>query len=228
MALQIGSLVHVRQRRWLIEDVQPGQRETDCDLVDLSCVDDDARGQPSSVLWQAKLDAKVLDKNPWDSVGKKGFDDPDAFAAYLHKRRWNSVTVTDPSLSQAPIHAGIRIDAYQLEPLRKALVLPRVKLFIADDVGLGKTIEAGLVARELLLRRNINAIVVIAPPSMLPQWQDELEVRFGLSFTIMDREYFAKMRRERGYGVNPWTTQSYFLLSNRRIIDGAYATGLLD
>ena len=63
----------------------------------------------------------------------------------------------------APFRAGIRLDAYQLEPLRKALMLPRVNLFIADDVGLGKTIEAGLIARELLLRRKVRYIVVACP-----------------------------------------------------------------
>lgn len=226
--LQVGSLIQVRQRRWLVEAVYPRHSDAEADLVDLSCVDDDAQGQPLSVLWQAELDARILDKNPWASVGKKGFDNPDVFAAYLHTRRWNSVTATDPSLFQSPFRAGIRIDAYQLEPLRKALVLPRVNLFIADDVGLGKTIEAGLIARELLLRRKINSIVVVAPPSMLAQWRDELESRFGLSFIVMDRDYFAKMRRERGYGVNPWMTHSYFLLSNRRVIDETYAAGLLD
>ena len=58
------------------------------------------------------------------------------------------------------------LDAYQLLPLRKALRLPRVNLLIADDVGLGKTVEAGLITRELLLRRRIDFIVIAAPPAM--------------------------------------------------------------
>ena len=77
-------------------------------------------------------------------------------AAWLRALSWNCVTATDPDLFQAPFRAGIRIDAYQLDPLCKALRLPRVNLLIADDVGLGKTIEAGLIARELLLRRRID------------------------------------------------------------------------
>ena len=86
--------------------------------------------------------------------------------------RWNCVTATNPGLFQAPFRAGIRIDAYQLEPLRKALRLPRVNLFIADDVGLGKTIEAGLIATELRLRRRVQELVVSCPPSMLLQWKE--------------------------------------------------------
>jgi SNF2 family DNA or RNA helicase len=69
------------------------------------------------------------------------------------------VTATDSRLFQSPFRAGIRIDPYQLEPLYKAPRLPRVNLFIADDVGLGKTIEAGLIATELLLRRRVQEIV---------------------------------------------------------------------
>jgi hypothetical protein len=194
----IGALVHVRQRQWIVESITSRSNIAEFDLVDLACVDDDAQGALLSVFWQAEVDARVLDENPWARLGATGFDDADVFAAYLHTRRWNSVTATDTSLFQAPFRAGIRIDAYQLEPLRKALLLPRVNLFIADDVGLGKTIEADLIARELLLRRKVTSIVVIAPPSMLPQWHEELETRFGLSFVIIDRDYFTKVRRERG------------------------------
>jgi hypothetical protein len=105
----------------------------------------------------------------WRDLAAKGFDPPRQFAAFLHTLRWNCVTATDPNLFQAPFRAGIKIDAYQMEPLRKALRLPRVNLFIADDTGLGKTIEAGLIARELLLRKKAKTIVVAAPPSVLEQ-----------------------------------------------------------
>ena len=110
-----------------------------------------------------------------------------------------------------------------MEPLRKALRLPRVNLFIADDTGLGKTIEAGLIARELLLRRKAKTIVVAAPPSVLEQWKGELEDRFGLVFEILDRAYLTRMRRERGFGVNPWMTHSRFLVSHNLLIDPSYA-----
>ena len=223
-----GRIALVRQRRYLVENVTPPPSPNDATLVDLSCLDDDAQGEPLSVLWEHELDARVLEDDGWSAVAEKGFDDPALFAAYLRTLSWNCVTATDPNLFQAPFRAGIRIDAYQLDPLRKALRLPRVNLFIADDVGLGKTIEAGLIVRELLLRRRIDRIVVACPPAMLDQWQDELEARFGLTFAILDRTYVTRMRRERGFSVNPWTTHSRFLISHRLLVDEAYASGLRD
>lgn len=189
----------------------------------MACLDDDAQGQPLDVIWELELSPEILDTEVWQSIGKRGFDPPRHFAAYIHTLRWNCVTATDPRLFQAPFRAGIRIDAYQLEPLRKALLLPRVNLFIADDVGLGKTIEAGLIASELLLRRRVRELIVACPPSMLLQWKDELETRFGLTFEILDRAYIEHVRQERGYGVNPWTTFPRFLVSHRLLVDETYA-----
>ena len=179
-----------------------------------------------TLLWQDEPDAELIGSDPWAKVGAKEFDRSERFAAYLRTLRWNCVTSTDPTLLQAPFRAGIRIDAYQLEPLRKALQLPRVNLFIADDVGLGKTIEAGLIARELLLRRRVDTIVIAAPPSMIPQWHDEMETRFGLSFNVMDREFVLNVRRERGHATNPWNTHSRFLISQRLLSEDAYAANL--
>jgi superfamily II DNA or RNA helicase len=174
------------------------------------------------VFWDYELDRRVLKGEGWQNLAAEGFDSPRRFAAFLHTLRWNCLTATDPNLFQAPFRAGIKIDAYQMEPLRKALRLPRVNLFVADDTGLGKTIEAGLIARELLLRKKVKTIVVATPPSVLEQWKAELEERFGLVFELLDRAYLTRMRRERGFGVNPWRTHSRFLISHNLLIDPTY------
>jgi ERCC4-related helicase len=106
--------------------------------------------------------------------------------------------------------------------------MPRVSLFIADDVGLGKTIEAGLILRELLLRQKVHRVVVIAPPSVVLQWKGEMESRFGLGFAVMDRAYISAMRRQRGWGINPWATHTRFILSQALVRDEAYAGPLRD
>ena len=223
---QVGELVQVRSRRWLVEEVVAGELPGRSALVTLACADDDAQGQSLQVYWDFELDRRILAEEGWSHLAERGFDDPRQFAAFLHTLRWHCVTATDDQLFQAPFRAGIHIDAYQMEPLRKALKLPRVNLFIADDTGLGKTVEAGLIARELLLRRKAKSIVVAAPPSVLEQWKGELEDRFGLVFEILDRAYLARMRRERGFGVNPWLTHSRFLISHNLLIDPAYADPL--
>jgi len=216
-----GELVQVRSRRWLVEEVRPlGDGNS---VVDLACADDDAQGEELQVLWEYEIDRRILEEEGWADLASRGFDDPRHFAAFLNTLRWNTVTATDPNLFQAPFRAGITIDAYQMEPLRKALRLPRVNLFIADDTGLGKTIEAGLIARELLLRRKAKTIVVAAPPSVLEQWKAELDERFGLVFEVLDRRYFAEVRRERGFGINPWETHSRFLVSHNLLTDPTYA-----
>ncbi len=158
----------------------------------------------------------------------KGFDNPRYFSAYFHTLRWNCVTSTDPRLFQSPYRAGIEVNAYQLEPLRKALRMPRVNLFIADDVGLGKTIEAGLILREMLLRQKIKRVVISCPPSVVQQWKEEMESRFGLTFTIYDRAFVAARRRSRGYSINPWTTHNRFIISHALLRNETYAAPLRD
>lgn len=220
-----GQIVQVRTRRYLVDRVEPARNGAGT-RVGLLCLDDDAQGQALDVVWELELEKTILDEETWGSIGKKGFDSPRFFAAYMRTLRWNCVTATDPRLFQAPFRAGIQIDAYQLEPLRKALLLPRVNLFIADDVGLGKTIEAGLIGIELLLRRRVREVVIVCPPSMLSQWQEEMDSRFGLVFEILNRDYVERVRRERGFGVNPWTTYPRMLVSNKLLIDEFYAAPL--
>ena len=106
-----GRIALVRQRRYLVENVTAPPSPDDATLVELSCLDDDAQGEPLSVLWEHELDARVLEDDGWSAVADKGFDDPALFAAYLRTLSWNCVTATDANLFQAPFRAGIRIDA---------------------------------------------------------------------------------------------------------------------
>ena len=221
-----GRIIRVRSRQYLVEEVIPA--ESGDTRVRLACLEDDAQGEALEVFWEREIDAQILEATSWESVASRGFDHPRYFSAYLHALRWNCVTSTDSKLFQAPYRAGIEVKAYQLEPLRKALKMPRVNLFIADDVGLGKTIEAGLILREMLMRQKIKRVVISCPPSVVRQWKDEMESRFGLTFIIYDRDFVASKRRERGYGVNPWKTHSRFIISHSLLRDDAYAAPLRD
>ena len=225
--LKPGAVVRCRTRRYLVEDVQKPREKGADTVVSMACMEDQAIGQRLTVFLEREIDFEVLGESSWEVVAKRGFDQPRQFSAYLNTLRWNCVTATDAELFQAPYRAGIDVKAYQLEPLRKALQMPRVGLFIADDVGLGKTIEAGLILREMLLRQRIRRVVISCPPSVLRQWQEEMAQRFGLAFTVMDRAYMAKVRQERGYGTNPWSTGSRFLISHALLRNSDYATPLM-
>jgi ERCC4-related helicase len=226
MGIEQGDFVEVRGRQWLVEAINDAQ--PDLTTVKLSCIADDAQGEQIEVLWDAEIGARVLEEDAWSRVGRGAPDSPEVLAAYVKAIRWRSATAADRDLLQAPFRAGIRLDAYQLLPLRKALRLPRVNLLIADDVGLGKTVEAGLVARELLLRRRIDYIVISAPAAMTAQWKGELESKFGLTFDIIDRDRIHELRRLRGFSVNPWTTGSRFILSHSLLAEEDYVAGLRD
>jgi len=224
--LKPGAVVRCRTRRYLVEDVQAPLEPGADTVVSMACMEDDAIGARLTVFREREIDFKVLGESSWEAVAQRGFDQPKQFSAYLNTLRWNCVTATDAELFQAPYRAGIDVKAYQLEPLRKALQMPRVGLFIADDVGLGKTIEAGLILREMLLRQRIKRVVISCPPSVLRQWQEEMASRFGLAFTVMDRAYLAKVRQERGYGTNPWSTGSRFLISHALLRNSEYSAPL--
>ncbi|MGH3769886.1 MAG: DISARM system SNF2-like helicase DrmD [Pseudonocardiaceae bacterium] len=90
-------------------------------------------------------------------------DEPSQLAAFLHAVRWGAIASADTTALQAPFRSGIQIEDYQLDPVVRALSMPRTKLLIADDVGLGKTIEAGLVMQELMLRHRARTMLIVNP-----------------------------------------------------------------
>ena len=171
-------------------------------LVTLTSIEDDALGEELQVFWELEPGARKLEKVDLPEAG--GFDKPDRLDAFLDAVRWGAASTADVKNIQAPFRAGIEIEDYQLDPVVRAIQMPRVNLLIADDVGLGKTIEAGVVALELILRHRARRVLVLCPASLQVQWRDQMRDKFGLDFRIVDSELMRDLRRKRGINVNPW------------------------
>ena len=205
-----GQLVQVRARPWVVTDVEAGGMPLNAlaladpeHLVTLRPIDDGAEPDESlRVIWEVEPGARVIERGGLPSPTQ--FDDPQRFDAFLDAVRWAMTSQADRRQLLAPFQSGIEIEAYQLEPVARAIAMPRTSLLIADDVGLGKTIEAGLVAQELLLRYRARRMLVLCPADLQQQWRDELREKFGLEFWIVDSELVRELRRTRGLAANPW------------------------
>jgi len=90
---------------------------------------------------------------------------------------------------------SLRPRPYQVVPLLMALRLETVRLLVADDVGIGKTIEAGLIARELLDRGEVKRIAVLCPPHLCEQWQQELREKFHIDAVVVRSGTASKLER---------------------------------
>ncbi|MGW4272142.1 hypothetical protein ACWEGQ_07190 [Streptomyces seoulensis] len=94
-------------------------------------------------------------------------------------------------------HGRIDVEPYQLVPVLVAMRQPRVRLLVADDVGLGKTIEAGLVLMELARRGRADRVLIASPAGLQDQWVEEMRFRFNLDFTKVDsRKWLASIFRD--------------------------------
>ncbi|MBB2998289.1 superfamily II DNA or RNA helicase [Paraburkholderia tropica] len=103
--------------------------------------------------------------------------------------------------------------AYQLVPLLMALKLPTVRLLIADDVGIGKTIEGALIARELLDRGEIQRLTVLCPPHLCEQWQRELAERFHIHAVVVRSNTADRLERDLPPGTSLFHAHPYTVVS---------------
>jgi superfamily II DNA or RNA helicase len=98
-----------------------------------------------------------------------------------------------------------RILAHQVESTHRIVNAHRTRFLLADEVGLGKTVEAGLVIKEFIYRHNYKRILIVCPASLLLQWQREMESKFNEKFTLVDRRALGGKAGKRGGGpANPW------------------------
>lgn len=207
-----GQIVIVRQRPFVVSDILTStlplpatvqDRATRQHLLRLSSVEDEGLGEELSVVWELEPGAIPVEKASLPQL--QAFDLPRVLDAFLDAVAWGSVSSADDKALQAPFRSGVEVDDYQLDPVVRALSMPRVNLLVADDVGLGKTIEAGLVMQELILRHRARSILIVCPSSIQLQWKEEMRDKFGLDFRVVDSALLADLRRRRGIHVNPWT-----------------------
>ena len=214
---RVGMLARVRNRRGIVASVTPydGDAASDAGRLHMVQVEYKDHDSPHSerLLWELEPGRELLEPNRLPRVHDAPPMPADDFDALLRAARWTALMpYLDPDGAgpldrqpvSSPLHSGIRVEDYQLVPLLRALRMPRVNLLIADDVGLGKTVEAGLILKELLLRRRIRRVLVLAPAALRLQWRDELDAKFALPFEVVDRERTERLRRELGIDANPW------------------------
>lgn len=219
---RVGMLATLRNRRGIIVAVEDfeGTRERH-HLVSVEYTDSD--GVPEeTVLWEREHGRKLLEPHALPRVAHDVPMPPHEFDAVVRAARWHAFSPflrpDDPTKRvdrplAAPFFGAVQVDDFQLVPVLRALQMPRVSLLIADDVGLGKTIEAGLVLSELLLRRRIRRVLILSPAALRTQWRQEMRDKFSLTFDLIDRGETFALQKRLGLDANPWRTFSRVIAS---------------
>lgn len=172
MTFSVGSLVKARGREWVL---LPESDEEMLVLRPLGGSDDEIAGVYL----------------PLETVEPASFSlpDPQTVGDYRSAKLLRDAVRLGFRSSAGPFRSfarlGVEPRPYQLVPLLMALKLDPVRILISDDVGIGKTIEAGLIARELLDRGEIQRLAVLCPPQLAEQWQAELRDKFHIEAELV-------------------------------------------
>ena len=194
-----GSVIVARQRLWRV-DAQAQQ------VLTATAIDGGEPEQRQFYLpFEPVRPGRLEPPNP-EIVGQ-----PAAQALLLQAYRLSLLHGTAPLISLQ--RSRVIPKDYQLVPVVMALELPRVRLLIADDVGLGKTIEAGLIMTELLARQPAARVLLIVPANLREQWQEALDTFFHLPARIISTRHRREMERELPPGANPWAAYRCLITS---------------
>lgn len=186
---EIGSLVRVREREWI---VVPSPRP---DLLLLRPLGGSAAETCGVYL---PIEGRQVQSATFAPPDPHFAGDAGAGSLLRDAARLSLRSGAGPFRALGRI--AVRPRPYQFVPLIMALRLNPIRLLIADDVGIGKTIEAGLIVRELLDRGEIRRFTVLCPPHLCDQWQRELATRFALDAVIVRASTAAALERSLPHG----------------------------
>ncbi|MBN1908368.1 MAG: DEAD/DEAH box helicase [Pirellulales bacterium] len=190
-----GTEVHVRGLRWEVVSSESLGPQA---LFRLHGLENAVLGQELDVLY------------PFEAIEPVIHDlRPDRAAPLTNWLVYHQAFLLEQALGPHALLAvqpgRLRIEPYQLVPVLRAIRMSRVRLFLCDGVGLGKTVQAGLVLTELIARRLAHRILVVSPAGpLLEQWKTEMSQRFGLRLEVIDRAKLDEIRRSTELGSNPF------------------------
>ncbi|MFP4644910.1 MAG: DEAD/DEAH box helicase, partial [Spirochaetales bacterium] len=203
-----GNRVVIRDAEWLVTGTRTARNEHQ--VIDCLGLSEIVKDEPASFLTELEDDIQVLDPAETALV-------PDESSNYEKSRLYLETLFRNSAPSGDQIMVGDKgamdVVPYQLEPAKLALRQPRVRLLIADAVGLGKTIEAGILLSELIQRGRGKRILVVAVKSMLTQFQKELWARFTIPLVRLDSEGIQRVRRHLPTNYNPFSYYDRTIIS---------------
>jgi SNF2-related domain len=194
---RVGMVAVVRRRRALVTSVQefPTKSGQVSRLVGVEYLDADG-SREDQLLWECEPVHEVIEPRSLPNVESTPPMPLADFEAVERAARWQALSPFVHGnedgqpirlLIASPLFGAIQVEDFQLKPLVKALTMPRVSILLADDVGLGKSIEAGLILSELIRRRRIRRVLILCPAWLRRQWKEEMKSKFNLGFEIVDR-----------------------------------------
>ena len=195
-----GALVHARGREWIVLPESTGNLLM---LRPVGGLDEEITG----VL----PDVEPVESATFRLPGRDDVGDFSSCRLMRDAARLSTRAAAGPFRSFGRIAVEPR--PYQLVPLMMALKLEPVRMLIADDVGIGKTIEACLIARELLDRGEIRRITVLCPPHLAEQWQRELEEKFQIEAELVLSSTIQRLERDLPLGVSAFDRHPFTVVS---------------
>jgi Superfamily II DNA/RNA helicases, SNF2 family len=183
-ALKVGQIVRCRDRSWVV--LPSSNRE----LVFLRPL---SGNEPEICAIAPSLGLETITPDSFPLPDPQSVQDQVAIRLLMYAIRLNLRNGASPLRCLGNL--SVRPRPYQLVPMLMALRQEVVRLLIADDVGIGKTIEACLIARELLDRKEINRIAVLCPPHLCDQWQRELQEKFNIEAVVIRSGTASRLER---------------------------------
>jgi superfamily II DNA or RNA helicase len=191
-----GAIVRMRRARWRVVDIRPFDG---CAIVTLAGLAPPHAGLERRVLTPFDT-IEPIERTRRARIVKAG--------AWTRACRALVAADTPPASLRSAARARIDLLAYQLEPALAIVGGLGCRVLLADEVGLGKTIQAGLIASELRARGAIDRLLVLAPAGLREQWVAELHDRFGIEATLVDAQSLRRIASTLPIDLNPWTTMA--------------------